>query len=127
MSRHRYRAELALVGAIATAALSADVSPDTTRAEYDAFMAGFTIEQHRASCERHAPDVYAAHRVQVDSWHAENDAIIRRLEAAAHQWELPGGLLLDDLLSQIAASIDDDYASMTIETRESRCKAILDR
>jgi hypothetical protein len=125
MTRHRYRLVLALVGAVAAAALSADEPPETTRAEYDAFMAAFTIEQHRASCERHAPDAYAPHRAQADSWRAGNDAIIHRLEAAAYRWELPGGRLLDDLLHQIAASADDDYASMTNETRGVRCKALL--
>lgn len=113
MTRHRYQLVLALVLAVATAALSADETPATTRAEYDAFMGAFTVEQHRASCERRAPEVY--------------DAMIRRLEAAAHQWELPGGRLLDDLLSQVATSTDDDYASMTNETREVRCNALLHR
>jgi anti-sigma factor ChrR (cupin superfamily) len=125
MTRHRFRLILALVGAVTTAALSADEPPDTTRAEYDEFMAAFVLEQYRASCERHAPEVYAKHRAQADTWRVETATTIRRLESAARRWELPGGRSVDDLLAHIATSTDDEYASMTDETREARCKAFL--
>jgi len=124
MQRHQV---ILTIGAVLSAALSLAEDSVATRDDYDAFMVAFTMEQHRGACERHAPGIYAKVLPQIAAWRTSNEANVRRWEPAARRWRLPGERSLDELLDQIAKSLDKYYASSDQETSNARCQKLLDR
>jgi hypothetical protein len=120
------RLAFALIATLAAAGSPAEEAA-VTRDTYDAFMAAYIMEQHRAACERYAPGVYEEFAEQVASWRIANEAAMRRLASAARAWQLPGNRSVDELLAHIAVSMDDDYATMGQGAVDAQCQQLLGR
>ena len=122
----RPRLAFALLAALAAARAPAEEAA-VTRDTYDAYMTAYTMEQHRAACERRASGVYRGFAEQAEAWRDANEETMRRLESAARRWQLPGNRSLDELLAQLAASTDDYYASLGHGAVDAQCEQLLRR
>ena len=99
--------------------------PNVTRDIYDAYVGAFTLQQHLASCERHAPAALEQSQPTVAAFHAANEASLRRLEAAARKWRLPGDRSIEEVLRHIRNSTDAYYADVPAGIAAARCQNLL--
>jgi len=99
--------------------------PNGTRDIYDAYVDAFTLQQHLESCERHAPAALEQSQSTVAAFRATNEASLRRLEAAARKWRLPGDRSIEEVLRHIRDSTDAYYADVPAGIAASRCQNLV--
>ncbi len=108
--------------------LAADAPPDsepTSRYEYDSYVLAVLTERKIASCEAHAPKIYAAYAPQIAPWRAANLAMASRLSAAALRWKLPGDSSLDSILTDMTRSVEAEASSVPKAAEEVLCERLL--
>lgn len=109
--------------AVATASVAEDSS--ASRDAYDEYIGAFVMNQHLASCERHAPAVADNFRGQVATLQSANEAVMRKVEAAAFNWRLPGGRAISEILTQIQESTDAYYSGLGGDVGADHCEKML--
>ena len=103
---------------------SAD-SPQPSRDVYDRYVAAAVFERRVALCGQLAPEIYRAFEPGVDDWRGKNRALMQRLDAPAHQWRLPDGWKLDDMLKGILASVEEDASKRSQSAQADECARLL--